>query len=82
MYLESSLSYIVRVKSRTICGYLQILLHISVIFLYANHFWFLKIAMKLSGDVEENPGPKPSSSQSFSICHYLNSISAHNYMKS
>ena len=38
--------------------------------------------MKLSGDVEENPGPKPSSYRSFSICHWnLNSISAHNYMK-
>ena len=38
--------------------------------------------MKLSGDVEENPGPKPSSSQSFSICHWnLNSSSAHSYMK-
>ena len=38
--------------------------------------------MKLSGDVEENPGPKPSSSQNFSICRWnLNSISAHNYVK-
>ena len=38
--------------------------------------------MKLSSDVEENPGPKPSSCQSFPICHWnLNSISAHNYMK-
>ena len=34
------------------------------------------------GNVEENPGRKPSSSQSFSICHWnLNSISAHNYIK-
>ena len=38
--------------------------------------------MKLSSDVEENSGPKPSSCQSFPICHWnLNSISAHNYMK-
>ena len=82
VYLESSLSYVVRVKSRTICGYLHILLHISLIILYANHFWFFKIAVKLSGDVEENPGPKPSSSQNFSICRWnLNSISAHNYVK-
>ena len=64
VYLEPSLSYMMRVKSRTICEYLHILLHISLIFLYANHFWFFKIAVKLSGDVEENPGPKPSSSQS------------------
>ena len=34
--------------------------------------------MKLCGDVEENPGPKPSSKQIFSIClSNLNSISAH-----
>ena len=82
MYLDSSLSYKVRVKSRTICGYLHILLYISLIFLYVNHFWFFKIVLKLSGDVEENPGPKPSSSQSFSTSHWnLNSISAHNYIK-
>ena len=82
VYLESPLSYLVRGKSRTIFGYLHILLHINLIFLYANHFWFFKTALKLSGDVEENPGPKPSSSQSFSICHWnMNSISAHNYIK-
>ena len=64
VYLESSFSYIVRVKSRTICGYSHIILHISLLFLYVNHFWFFKINLKLSGDVEENPGPKPSPSQS------------------
>ena len=38
--------------------------------------------MKLCGDVEENPGAKPSSNQIFFICHWnLNSISAHNYIK-
>ena len=52
--MKSSLSYM-RIKSSTICGYLHILLHISLICLYANHFWFFKIAVKLSGDVEENP---------------------------
>ena len=36
----------------------------------------------LSGDIETNPGPKPISGQSFSICHWnLNSISVHNYTK-
>ena len=51
-------------------------------FLYVNHFWLFKIVLKLSGDVEENPAPAPSSSQSFSICHWsLNSISAGNYIK-
>ena len=38
--------------------------------------------MKLCGNVEENLGPKASSNQSFSICHWnLDSISAHNYIK-
>ena len=38
--------------------------------------------MKLCGDVEEKPGPKPSSKQIFSICHgHLNRISAHNCIK-
>ena len=36
----------------------------------------------LCGDIELNPGPRPNSSQSFSICHWnLNSIAAHNFSK-
>ena len=36
----------------------------------------------LCGDIESNPGPRPNSSQSFSICHWnLNSITAHNFSK-
>ena len=38
--------------------------------------------MKLRDNIKENPGPKPSSNQSFLICQWnLNSISAHNYIK-
>ena len=38
--------------------------------------------IKLSGDMEENPGPERSSNQSFSICHWnLNIIAEHNYLK-
>ena len=51
-----------------------------MIFLYVNHFWTFKIVLKLSGDVEENSGPKPSSSQSFGHWN-LNSISACNCIK-
>ena len=37
----------------------------------------------LSGDIEKNPGPRSSSSQNFSICHWiLNSIAAHSCIKS
>ena len=36
----------------------------------------------LSGDVEENPGPKHKPCQNFSICHWnVNSVSAHNFSK-
>ena len=38
--------------------------------------------VKLSGDTEENPCPKPKPCQSFSICHWnVNSVSAHNVSK-
>ena len=38
--------------------------------------------IKLSGDIEPNPGPKPSSSRNFSICHWdLNSITSHDFLK-
>ena len=38
--------------------------------------------IKLSGDIEPNPGPKPSSSKNFSICHWnLNSIAYHDFFK-
>ena len=38
--------------------------------------------LMLCGDIESNPGPRPNSSQSFSICHWnLNSIKAHNFSK-
>ena len=45
--------------------------------MYVIHFWLYNIFMKLCGVVEENPGPKPSSNQIFSICHWnLDNISA------
>ena len=69
-----------RAKRPTIHTCLNLILYISILVLYANHFWLDEIVLKLSGDIEENPGPKPGSNQSFSICHWnLNSISAHNY---
>ena len=50
--------------------------------MYVIHFWLYNIFMKLCGVVEENAGPKPSSNQIFSICHWnLDNISAHSYIK-
>ena len=44
--------------------------------------WLCSCWIKLSGDVETNPGPKNSVSECLSICHWnLNSISAHDYSK-
>ena len=38
--------------------------------------------LMLNGDIESNPGSRPNSGQSFSICHWnLNSILAHNFSK-
>ena len=50
--------------------------------LYLRYIWLYSILVKLSGDVEENPSPKPSPCQSFSIYHWnVNSVSAHNFRK-
>ena len=56
--------------------------HICALATYVFHIWLYLILTKRSGDIEQNPGPKSNSSQSFSICHWnLNSISAHNFIK-
>ena len=73
----SSSSILLRAKFRISYNYLNTIFYFSI-----NHFWLYNNFMKLCGDVEENPEPKPSSKQIFSICHWnLNSISAHNYIK-
>ena len=47
-----------------------------------DNLWHVLCLINLSGDIEENPGPKLNSSQKLSICHWnLNSIAAHNFIK-
>ena len=49
---------------------------------YIHHMWLYSLAIKRSGDIEENPGPKLNSCDCLSIYHQnLNSISAHNFIK-
>ena len=49
---------------------------------YIRHIWICSILVALSGDIEKDPGPKTSSCDKFSTCHWnLNSISAHNLIK-
>ena len=77
--LKSSSLISLRLEFRTIHTCLNLILYISILLLYVNHFWLYEIDLKLSGDIEETPGAKPSPNQSFSIYHWnLNSISAHN----
>ena len=44
--------------------------------------WLHGLMIKISGDIELNPGRKQKQDQSLSICHWnLNSIPAHNFQK-
>ena len=44
--------------------------------------WLYTLVIKRSGDIEENPGPKPNSCECLSIFHWnLNKPSAHNFIK-
>ena len=58
----------------------------QIIHSFAHNIWRItthqQLHLKRSGDIKENLGPKASSTQSFSICHWnLNIISAYNYIK-
>ena len=46
------------------------------------NIWYCRCLLRLSGDIELNPGSKPISCKSFSICYWnLNSITSHNFIK-
>ena len=48
--------------------------------LLIHHIWLHGFMIKISGDIELNPGPKQKQGQSLSICHWdLNSTPAHNF---
>ena len=49
---------------------------------YIHYVWLYSLAIKLSGDIEDNPCPKATSCDCLLICHWnLNSICAHNFIK-
>ena len=68
--LFNDISFIIR-------HYFSYIFSIFVVYpLYHNRF------IRLSGNIELNPGPKPSSFKCFSICHWnLNSITSHDFLK-
>ena len=50
--------------------------------LFVVHLLYHIRLIRLSSDIELNPGPKPSSFKCFPICHWnLNSITFHNFLK-
>ena len=44
-----------------ICNFLGKILHLSMIGVYVHHIWLCLTIIRLSGDIEENPGPKRNS---------------------
>ena len=65
-----------------ICNFSRKILYLSMIGVYVHHIWLSLTIIRLSGDIEENPGPICNLNQSFSICHWnLNSITTQNYLK-
>ena len=80
--VSSCLIVLFRKNIRTINLLAIKILFIYILSTYLFHVWLCFILTKQSGDIEQNPGPKPSSCQCFSSCHWnLNSISAHNFIK-
>ena len=56
--------------------------HSVAVILLIHHIWLHGLMIKISGDIELNPGPKQKQDQSLSICHWnLNSIPAHSFQK-
>ena len=69
-------------KNNIINIYLGRILYWNILSSFLLSIWYCKCLLRLSGDIELNPGPKPNSCKSFSICHWnLNSITSHNFIK-
>ena len=57
-------------------------LYFITVAFYIHHVWVYFITIKLSGDIEENQGPRSKPCNILSIWHWnLNSIPAHNFIK-
>ena len=71
-----------RTKVNIINIYLGRILYWNILSSFMLNIWYCKCLLRLNGDIELNPGPKPNSCKSFSICHWnLNSITSHNFIK-
>ena len=82
--LRHNLSYTLLLtgKSKSINSLVSKGLYVYTLVTFMRYIWVCSIIIEMSGDIKMNPGPKPSSCNKCSICHWnLNSISAHNFMK-
>ena len=69
-------------RSKFIITSLHKIVFLTVAVILTDNLRHVFYLIKLSGDIKENSGPKLSSSQKRSICHWnLNSIAAHNFTK-
>ena len=81
-----SVRYIISLSSAQNIRFLYRSLFQSLYFMsvlsYIPYVWLYSLAIKLSGDIEENPGPKGNTCDCLSICQWnLNSICAENFIK-
>ena len=56
-------------RSKFIITSLNKIVFFTVAVILTENLWHIFYLIKLSGDIEENPGPKLNSSQKLSICH-------------
>ena len=71
-----------RKKVNIVNIYLGRILYWNILSFFMLNIWYCKCLQQLSGDIELNPGPKPSSCKSFSICYWnLNRTTSHIFIK-
>ena len=80
----NGLSYtlLLRGASKSINSSVSRGLYVFRLITFMGCIWVYSIKIKMSGDIEMNTGPKPSSCNKFSICHWnLNIISSDNFIQ-
>ena len=57
-------------------------LHLLISYYFLTQLWICSYCIRLSGDIELNPGPKRDINQRFAVCHWnLNSVASYNFSK-
>ena len=80
----NGLSYtlLLRDKYESINSFISWGLYVYKLVSFIQYIWVYSIRIKVSGNIEMNLEPKPSSCNKLSICHWnLSSLSTHNFIK-